>query len=50
LFIAHVGHSRAYLFRDGQLTQLTRDHTVERHLADTGRAGGRPRSSGARRT
>jgi serine/threonine protein phosphatase PrpC len=37
LFIAHVGHSRAYLFRDGELTMLTRDHTIARHLADTNR-------------
>jgi protein phosphatase len=37
LFVAHVGHSRAYLFRDGHLAQLTRDHTIERHLADTKR-------------
>lgn len=34
LFVSHVGHSRAYLFRDGELTLLTRDHTIERHLAD----------------
>ena len=29
LFVAHVGHSRAYLFRDGELRLLTRDQTLE---------------------
>jgi len=28
LFFAHVGHSRAYLLRDGDLMRLTRDHTL----------------------
>lgn len=28
LFFAHVGHSRAYLSRQGSLMRLTRDHTV----------------------
>jgi serine/threonine protein phosphatase PrpC len=37
LFVAHVGHTRAYLFRDGELTQLTRDHTLAQHLADSQR-------------
>ena len=33
LFLAHVGHSRAYLFRDGELILLTRDQTVDNRLA-----------------
>ncbi len=37
LFVAHVGHSRAYLLRDGHFTRLTRDHTSTQHFADTGR-------------
>jgi PPM family protein phosphatase len=33
LFVAHVGHSRCYLFRDGLLVQLTRDHTLQERRA-----------------
>ena len=33
LFVAHVGHSRCYLFRNGLLVQLTRDDTLEEHRA-----------------
>jgi len=29
LIFAHVGHTKAFLFRDGCLTQLTKDHTLE---------------------
>ncbi|MDG3006833.1 PP2C family protein-serine/threonine phosphatase [Paludisphaera mucosa] len=36
LFLIHVGDSRAYLFRGGEIAQLTRDHTVAQALADAG--------------
>jgi protein phosphatase len=35
-FLAHAGDSRAYLYRQSQLTALTRDHTVARALVDAG--------------
>lgn len=34
--IAHAGDSRACLLRDGQLTTLTRDHTVAQRMVDDG--------------
>jgi protein phosphatase len=36
LFVAHVGHSRAYLLRRGTLKQLTRDQTLRQRVADWG--------------
>ncbi len=35
--VAHVGDSRAYLYRDGQLRRLTRDHSVVQQEIDAGR-------------
>ena len=32
--LAHVGDSRAYLYRDGRLRRLTRDHTVVQSLRE----------------
>lgn len=32
LFLGHVGHSRAYVFRKNRLTQMTRDQTLAQRL------------------
>ena len=34
--VVHVGDSRAYLLRDGKLTQITEDHTLVRELVQEG--------------
>ena len=36
LIVGHVGDSRAYLFRNNSLTQLTEDHTLAQALIDAG--------------
>ncbi|WP_341359726.1 PP2C family serine/threonine-protein phosphatase [Georgenia sp. M64] len=37
LAMVHIGDSRAYLLRDGTLTQVTTDHTFVQYLVSTGR-------------
>ena len=36
VFLAHVGDSRIYRFRDNKLELMTRDHSLVQQLADTG--------------
>lgn len=41
LHVAHVGDSRAYLVRSGEISQLTKDHTLAQEKFDSGHIGRR---------
>jgi len=36
LYLSHIGDSRAYLYRDGRITQLTQDHSLVNELIQNG--------------
>jgi len=50
LRLINVGDSRAYIYTDGSLTQLTKDHSMVQHLIDIGQISEDEAKSHPRRT
>jgi PPM family protein phosphatase len=48
--VVHIGDSRAYLIRDGECHQLTRDHTMVQSLLDEGRISAQQAATHPRRS